>query len=213
MCNYIYMNLMGVNIYDNLPDTHSNYIYGWNSNDPIFEELIKKTQPKIIIEVGTWLGASAIHMAKIIKSLNLDTKIYCVDTWLGAEEFWTSLNETSDRNLFLKNGYPQVYYQFLSNVFANNVQDIITPIPNTSHIGYLILNYHEIKADLIYIDGSHEYFDVKNDITNYLNLLNSNGIIFGDDFNWEGVNKAVVEVFGDKYETKNDFQFWLHKKL
>lgn len=189
-------------------------LQGWSSEFPIFEDLIKNNKPSIIIEVGTWKGASAIRMANLSKKYNLKSKIYCVDTWLGAEEFWTKLSNTPERNLLLNNGYPQIYYQFLSNVFNTNNQDIIIPIPNTSHIASIIFKYYSIKADLIYIDGSHDYKDVLSDMEDYYDLLEKNGTMFGDDMTWESVRSAVndfTKLRNIKYELINN-NFWLIKK-
>ena len=187
---------------------------GWSGNSNVFKELIEFKKPQIIVEVGTWKGQSALNMANIIKNLNLQTKIYCIDTWLGAEEFWTWLKDTPDRNLLFKNGYPQIYYQFLSNVFHTKNQDIITPIPTTSHIGSIILKYYNIKPDLIYIDGSHDYNDVLSDLNDYYNILNNNGIIFGDDIPWLSVKNAI-DIFcknnNINYEILEN-NFWIIKK-
>jgi predicted O-methyltransferase YrrM len=205
------MNLINNNVYKNIQPSGNKHVQGWQSYSPCFQALVEQTKPKTIIEVGSWLGASAINMAKITKQLNLDTKIYCVDTWLGAPEFWTWGNNTPDRDLKIKNGYPQVYFDFLANVVEHNVQDVIIPIPNTSYIGYMILKHYNISADLIYIDGSHEYVDVKNDIVCYLELLNSNGIMFGDDYaSWPGVNKAVNETLTNKFQVVEN-NFWIYK--
>jgi len=187
-------------------------LQGWNSNDDAFESLILKTKPSTIIEVGSWKGASAINMAQICSKHKVNAQIFCVDTWLGAVEFWTSLANTPDRNLLLKNGYPQIYYQFISNVVHTNTQDYIIPLPMTSVIACKVLEFHNIKADLIYIDGSHEYEDVLADINNYTKLLNSGGIIFGDGFGgcWTGVTKAVEESFGSDFRVVNN-NFWVHE--
>lgn len=206
------MNLINNNIYIDIKPSGNQQVPGWHSDSTIFRELIERTKPKTIIEVGTWLGASAINMAKITKELKLDTKIYCVDTWLGAEEFWTRLNNTSERNLKLKNGYPQVYFDFLSNVVEHNVQDVIIPIPNTSYVGSFILKHYNIQAELIYIDGSHEYVDVKTDIISYKELLKPEGIMFGDDIaHFAGVKQAVDEVLKDEAQTVQT-DFWVYQK-
>ncbi|MDD0148520.1 hypothetical protein PSY31_22805, partial [Shigella flexneri] len=42
---------------------------GWGSNAAVFEHLINQVQPKTIIEVGTFLGASAVHMASLTRKL------------------------------------------------------------------------------------------------------------------------------------------------
>ena len=196
------MNLIDKSIYENLellPEDSS----GWNGKSQLFEKLIQDLRPKTIIEVGTWKGQSAITMGNSVKNLGLETKIYCVDTWLGAIEFWGFLKETEERNLFLKNGYPQVYFQFLSNVVHHGLQDIILPFPNTSENGYRYLRDNGISPELVYIDASHEEDDVYRDITNYYNLLSIGGVIFGDDYiSWEGVNKSV-----NRFSEENNLTF------
>lgn len=209
------MNIINAEIYKNLELLPLD-LQGWNSENKIFNDLILQTIPNIIIEVGTWKGKSAIHMSNIIKNNNLKCQIYCVDTWLGALEFWTTHALTGERNLLQKNGYPQIYYQFLSNVIHCNCQDIILPFPNTSICAAKYFIYNNIKSNLIYIDGSHEYEDVIIDLNLYYNnILNDNGIIFGDDYyNFKGVKQAVNE-----FTQKNNLQFeikennfWVIKK-
>jgi hypothetical protein len=200
------MNKIGDNVFDGIQPSGVANVQGWNSYQPLFRELIKKTRPAVIIEVGTWLGASAIHMAKICRELGLQTTIYCVDTWLGAEEFWTSQADTGERDLRQKNGYPQVYFDFLANVVQHDCQDLIVPIPNTSFIGHIILKNRGVLADLIYIDGSHVYEDVKADILAYKNLLSPQGLMFGDDIGWNSVEKAVKEICPNYQGVGN---FWM----
>jgi SAM-dependent methyltransferase len=57
---------------------------------------------------------------------------------------------------------------------------------------------NKLKYDLIYIDGSHEYQHVKEDINNSKKILTENGVICGHDYNstCPGVIKAVNEIFG-----------------
>jgi len=203
------------NIYENL-DILIEDTRGWQGNSNVFREIIDDVSPSIIIEVGTWKGQSTINMGNYLKSKNIDCKIYCVDTWLGAVEFWTSLSHTEERNLMLKNGYPQIYYQFLSNVVHNGLQDYIIPFPNTSTTGYKYFKYLGLKADIIYIDASHEEEDVFSDLSNYYELLNDGGTIFGDDFTdyWVGVKNAVNRFCDDnkiRYEVLEN-NFWVIKK-
>jgi len=155
-----------------------------------------------VIEVGSWKGASAIHMARRLEDLGLGAEIVCVDTWLGAIEFLDN-KEDLDRyvSLRLRHGYPTVYYQFLANVVKTGFQNVITPFPQTSLIAARWLRKHNVQAQLIYIDGSHEEEDVLSDLTHYWPVLAPDGIMFGDDFNeaWPGVRSAVrafCELYG-----------------
>ena len=88
---------------------------------------------------------STIEMAKYTKA-----KIYCVDTWLGATEFYT-MPPSKERDLMKLHGYPQVYYQFLSNIVHAGIADQVEPMPMTSRMGAKLCP----NADLIYIDASH----------------------------------------------------------
>lgn len=199
-------------LYEGIRPSGNKRVPGWNSYSDIFGKLISETKPSVIFEVGTWLGASAINMAGHVKKMSLDTKIYCVDTWLGAEEFWTIGKDDPERNLNTKNGYPRVYFDFLANVVEHGMQDVIIPIPNTSHIGSIILSHQRLKAELIYIDASHDYEDVKNDIRDYMPLLQPGGIMFGDDVRiWKGVERAVHESFGQDLEIYQD-NFWIFRR-
>jgi predicted O-methyltransferase YrrM len=68
----------------------------------------------------------------------------------------------------------------------------------------------ELKADVIYIDASHEKDDVKRDILAYLPLLKPGGVIFGDDYtSFAGVAIAVKEVFGLSANIIDD-NFWMY---
>jgi hypothetical protein len=208
------MNIINKNIYNGFTPL-SEDLSGWNGSSSIFKKLIEEIKPKTIIEVGTWKGQSAINMGKSVKELNLDTTIHCVDTWLGAIEFWSSHRETDERNLLQLHGYPQIYYQFLSNVVHNNLQDVILPFPNTSENGYRYFRDNTINAELIYIDASHEEEDVYKDVSNYFKLLNNGGIIFGDDYqSWSGVRTSVTKFVKEnnlKVEIVED-NFWIIKK-
>jgi predicted O-methyltransferase YrrM len=75
---------------------HQVDLQGWMCNEfeNTFETLIRDVynrvqRPLTIIEVGTWKGLSACTMASLAKRLNIPCKLICVDTWLGAPEFWT----------------------------------------------------------------------------------------------------------------------------
>ena len=52
--------------------------------------------------------------------------------------------------------------------------------------------------DFIYIDGIHQYENVKQDIINYLPMVKKGGVIGGHDYgpSWPGVKQAVDEMFG-----------------
>jgi hypothetical protein len=180
----------GFSAADYRPDLQS-----WGSDDPIFELLIEIVQPLLIIEVGTWKGASAIRMGQLLDKAGLSSEIICVDTWLGSPGLYTRDNDPFLASLEHKFGYPTLYYTFLANVVRANQQSRITPLP--PHLAAEVLRHFGAKADLIYIDAAHNYESVKLDLQKFWPLLSQKGVLFGDDYDiWPGVTKAVNEFIG-----------------
>jgi predicted O-methyltransferase YrrM len=208
--------LPGVEIYDGIEALGlAVNLQGWHSQHPLFAQLLRETCPKTIIEVGTWKGGSAIHMAGVwsdMATFGLHSKIYCVDTWLGSPEIWNNPNLKA-KNPF-KHGYPQVYFQFLHNVKAYGFAAVIVPLPMPSRIGANVLADESVTAELIYLDGSHDYTDVKSDCAHYWNLLQPGGVMFGNDYSWVGVHTAVDEfAFKRRIQVEDvEGNFWVIRK-
>jgi predicted O-methyltransferase YrrM len=160
---------------------------GWNSHHQFFEPIIGGLRPSLILEIGSWKGGSALHMARLSKELGLENEVVCIDTWLGSSEHF--LDGGSMRR---KNGYPQLYYTFMANVLAEGLQGRITPFPLASESAAVILATFGVKADLIYVDGAHEYAPAYRDATAYWPLLSDKGIMLFDDYGYCDVTKAVA---------------------
>ena len=89
----------------NVSDIEKNInIENWQYPDSIsiFTKFITEKRPSLIIELGSYLGWSAITMSDICRQNNIDCKILCVDTWLGSVEHWRKdqCNSLSKYNYF-----------------------------------------------------------------------------------------------------------------
>ena len=164
-------------------------LYGWGSTSPVFEHIINLMRPTNILELGTWKGASAVHMAKLCKQRNIDATLVCVDTWLGSNPvLWEG---DLRKDLMLKFGFPQMYYQFLANVVHSECQDIITPLPMTSFAAANLFQKMGVVFDCIYVDSSHDLDETYIELTRFYSLLRPGGVIFGDDYSQPGVTTSV----------------------
>lgn len=182
---------------------------GWASTSSVFREIIDLIKPVRIIEVGTWKGASAIHMARVLLENGVtDFEIVCVDTWLGSVEHWQG-NE--DFKLKRKNGRPNLYEQFLSNIVHEKLTDYITPFPidSINAAEYFVAN--AIEADLVYIDAGHDYLSVRHELIQYSKVVKVGGYILGDDWFHQPIKDAAIDTFGeDKVITKSNDKFlWI----
>ena len=205
--------LFEVNPYDNFDDSGFNLdLVTWGTYKDLFRKLIDEINPNLIIEVGSWKGESAINMAKYLKEKKIDCKILCVDTWLGGLDHlqWKESKDPKKlwwyHTLRFKNGYPQLYYQFLYNVIYNKVQDVIIPFPNTSSIAARWLRLKKIKPDLIYIDGSHDEPDVYSDLINYYEILKEGGVMGGRSMpTWLWIRLERMGSWEDQADTHRMF--------
>lgn len=169
------------------PDTQ-----GWGSTAGIFAKLIEELKPAKIVEVGTWKGASAIHMARTCAEAGVETDILCVDTFLGASGLWLRPGYAEEM-LKLNNGMPTIFPTFLRNVIDAGLTDVITPLPLPSREAATVLVKRRIRADLIYIDGDHSYEGCLEDLRNYRPALAPEGLMLADDYTFEGVKRAITE--------------------
>lgn len=180
-----------VSVYENIPKREATPVQGWTTayyENSLREYLQQQPTNKscLIVEVGTWLGASAIQAANIVRDLNRNDVILCIDTWLGSPEHFLSMPK--------QNGFPQIYGEFLQNVVNHGHQDRILPLPLPSLQAIQVLrSLYPKGADVIYVDAAHEYLPVYLDIVHYWDYLKVGGRYLGDDYteNWPGVKQAV----------------------
>lgn len=143
----------------------------------IFKKAIDKAKPGIIVEVGSFVGESAIFMADYLKTINRESVIVCIDTWCGGIDHWEKVPE----KLKFWFGRPSLFYQFMGNVIVMGAQDRILPISMDSLNGARLLNLLHIVPQMVYVDGSHEEGDVLRDYEAFWRLLPSGGVMLVDD--------------------------------
>jgi len=174
-------------------DSKIDLIDGWFLYKFFYYDIVNRlNDDSVIYEIGSWMGKSTIGMALMNKKLNKKCKIHAIDTWQGSDE---QKHKEVINNL--KNKNTTLYIRFLHNLEIFNVKDSIIPIKKTSIEASL-----EVKnksADLVIIDGSHQYNDVLDDIKAWIPKVKTGGILAGDDFSdgWPDVKKAVIDFFGE----------------
>jgi hypothetical protein len=155
-------------------------------------ELIKSVKPKQIVEIGSWYGQSAISFLQIARENNINSRILCVDTWLGSREHW-KLNSTGEwgfNRLLILNGVPNFFEEFKKRIkdsgFASEVDVLRCESKNSGE--YLKIYFG--NADFSYIDGDHSFTSTYLNIKLIQNSC-SKATIAGDDYGWSSVKLAV----------------------
>jgi len=154
-------------------------IKGWfpQTNKDTLEMLIKQYNVQTVIEIGTFVGLSAVWFADRIK------EVVTIDPF-------DSITRINYLHGDWKEAAKEQYYNFVKNTAGYNNIVCLKMTSAQAFAGPL----KDVKADLIYIDGSHEYEDVKLDILNA--LPRANKVVCGDDYtaSWPGVKRAVDEL-------------------
>ena len=136
------------------------------------------------VEVGSFLGKSAVYMAVEIINSGKNIKFDCIDHWEGSAEH--SDNENIDTE--------NLYENFLENI--QPVKGVINPVRAESVVASKL--YKPNSLDFIFIDASHDERSVREDLTYWMPRLKENGMIAGDDIDNEGVANAVKWFFDIK---------------
>ncbi|KAJ1408370.1 S-adenosyl-L-methionine-dependent methyltransferase [Sesbania bispinosa] len=187
----------------------STKVKGWGSNGAVFENLIRSVKPRIIVEVGTFLGASALHMAELTRQLGLKTQILCIDDFRG----WAGFRDRF-KKIAMVNGDVLLYYQFLQNVVTFNQTESVLPIPFSSGSALMKLCEWGVLADLVEIDAGHDFLSAWSDINRGYRILRPGGVIFGHDYFTAADNRGVrraVDLFAriHDFKVKIDGQHWV----
>lgn len=159
-------------------------IQGWFIYQEIYDIAVNTAKDGAhFVEVGAWRGRSTAYMGVNIHNSGKNIKFDTIDTWKGSlaqEEL------TQDPSVLAGT----LYDEFLQNI--GPVRDQVNPIQMTSMEAVKL--YEDDSLDFILIDGSHEYEDVRDDITAWLKKLKPGCMIAGDDYEWPGVKRAVNEL-------------------
>lgn len=125
-----------------------------------------------IVEIGSYLGASASFLACAAKEKN--HKVYCVDTW---------------KNEGMSEGERDTFDKFCENI--KPLKDYVHILKGKSVDTVKTFNK---KIDLLLIDGDHSYDAVKIDVESWLPRVRDSGIVIFHDIGWaEGVKRIVNE--------------------
>jgi len=168
--------------------TRAQRIEGW-MDDPDLIWLAEQARVhSMIAEVGSWLGRSTRALAD-----NTAGHVYAIDTWKGSDE------PTFDQIM------PDRSSDWPFETFLRNMEDLpkerVITFRLTSLEAASYFKHMSVMFDMVFIDASHDYENVKVDIAAWLPLVQKGGIICGHDYvpekpnNWPGVVQAVNEFF------------------
>lgn len=168
--------------------------------DPAFSwswKLLIQEMPRNFkfLEIGVYQGRILSLVQLLADMLNKHPKIFGITPLKGFMEEDSVDEENMDFLECIKSNYKKVGLTFKNTTILQGLSQDKTVREMAEKEG---------KFDLLYIDGSHVYSDVKLDITFYLPMLNIGGFLIMDDASaripaiygwpgWDDVARAIEE--------------------
>ena len=169
-----------------IPNRGHHYgIIGWFNFESLYIDMVGRFDNAVFVEIGCWKGRSTVFMADRITLSGKNIKFFAIDIW---EPF-----VQEDGIIF-----HSTYDEFLENI--EPVKDTITSIKGSSHEVYK--QFADKSIDFLFIDGNHDYEPCLKDIQLWMPKMKDGSVIAGHDYQFNGVRKAVDEMFMGRINLK-----------
>lgn len=170
---------------------------GWFHHGEKILSLLEAHRPMVCVELGTWKGASAIAMARVLRKWG--GHLTCIDTWTGAvDQVWGT-----------KSGYPGMLVECANNIITAGVEANVCLMPAKTDEAAA---HWSGWIDFLYVDADHSYQSVVTDLAMWWPFVKKGGLIAGDDYGnpqypgvaeaWDEFEERILPPF-ERYDTPN----------
>ena len=153
---------------------------GWFSFPRLYRRAVENSPSDgTLVEVGSWMGKSVIYLAVEAVNAKTEQRIVAVDTW--GDHVAVTSGETFDGEA--------TYQSYLENIAP--VADRIETLRMRSTDA--AATFEDSSCDFVFIDASHKYEDVLDDLEAWYPKVKDGGVLAGHDVHWPGVARALRE--------------------
>ena len=165
-----------------------NKLEGWCSIDKCEKlyNLIIKTRPSKLVEIGVFGGKSLIVQALGLKKNNHGI-IHGIDSW-NRKDCINGMTKEEDIIWWNNINYEKIYNGCIEAVSRHNVEDFVKIHKITSEQYSKVIDF---EIDILHIDGNHEELASCQDVNLYISKIKSGGYLWFDDAAWPQTQKAI----------------------
>lgn len=177
-------------------------IHGWFDYEQLYSSAVSqfKKEKGIFVEVGSWKGKSISYLAVEIINSKKNIELYSVDTFLGGPEL------QKDEEIINKTLY---------SIFTQNIKPV-KDVVNVLHMPSVEASkkFEDESIDFLFLDASHEYNDVLDDLNFWYPKVKTGGVFAGHDIKGHGVYGALMQFnsIHSKQVTEVPPHSWFFKK-
>jgi predicted O-methyltransferase YrrM len=169
------------------------YTQSWFLRSEIYNKVLQFVninEKHSILEIGCYEGLSSVFFSDNLLN-NPESTLVCIDPFLSVEN-------NDHKELLLNNQEANFDY----NISHSNNFNKVTIHKITSDEFF---KFNNKKYNFIYIDGCHEPDFIQRDMENSFKCLETNGIMWMDDYRFGNGNvKIVMDNFVEKYTKSSE---------
>ena len=163
----------------------------WEGHILYIYNQIQEWKPKVVVELGVYLGHSLATMAEGCQDAKLDTKLYGIDHFEGDDhsgKFGANIEDIARKALGL---YDNV--TIIKKTFNEALKDWE--------------EREDTQIDLLHIDGRHYYEDIKEDFENWERFVPKGGHIILHDTQVTERNFGIKKYFAELQQEHPKWEF------
>jgi Methyltransferase domain len=166
-------------------------VSSWSGHLAFASDLIRATEPEIIVELGTHWGEAYFTFCQTVQDYGLGSLCYAVDHWMGdehagryGEEVYEDVRQYNER-----------YYRQFSYLLRMSFDEALS-------------QFSDHTIGLLHVDGFHTYEAAKHDFLTWLPKVKPGGIIMLHDISPKHEDFGVWQLWDEiKAEYPETFEF------
>lgn len=163
----------------------------WSGHRNFAYDFTRWMEPENIVELGSHYGCSAFTFVQAAKDSKLSTDMFFIDTWQG-DDFTKKYN----------NDVYTVFSETVSRFYdKQNVSMLRMTFDEANS------RFEDKSVELLHIDGSHHYADVKHDFETWLPKVKDTGVIMLHDTSSDIVLGDIMGSHRYWQELKNKYKY------
>jgi glycosyltransferase involved in cell wall biosynthesis len=162
----------------------------WTEHIPFGMWLVSALRPRVVVELGTFLGTSYCAFCQAIAELRLSTRAFAVDTWMGDPHNGPNGPEVLAD---LRSHHDPLYPGF-STLIESTFDDAASRFENQ-------------EIDLLHIDGYHTYDAVAHDFETWRPKVSQRGVVLFHDVAEERADFGVWRLWAELSTAYPSFTF------
>ena len=163
-------------------------LHGWCApgKATLLVDLVLKSKPSVIVEIGVWGGKSLIPMAYALRE-NKQGVIYGIDPWESHESVqW--VQDEANKHFWQSADHHWVLQHLMGKVDYFGLQNQVRLVKASSENAEPIEN-----IDILHIDGNHAEHTSYGDVIKWAPLVKSGGFVIFDDMKWSEQGKFTTK--------------------